>query len=119
MPQTPKIIIGICILGVAVSSLVGGFLFPNPIVSKLVDQAPNEIREEAAKANKGIAGGYFGLYIFTYNISQSIANLILGFIYTGGNASNPMLITLAMPISGIIVVFAYLFLKRLDLGQDK
>jgi Na+/melibiose symporter-like transporter len=109
--------LGIIIMGIAISSLVGGYLFPNPIVTRLVDAAPEEIKKTTENSGKGISGSYFGLYIFTYNIAQAISNLILGFILTGENKSNPTIIALGLPIAGIITFLAYLFLKPMNLPK--
>jgi Na+/melibiose symporter-like transporter len=119
MPTGLRLGLGVCILGVAIACLAGGYLFPNPIVSVLIDNAPEELRRRVTDQGKGISGAYFGLFIFTYNIAQAVANLILGFIFTGGNARNPTIIALGLPLAGVILVIAYWFLRRVAINQRK
>ncbi|MHA1683041.1 MAG: MFS transporter [Promethearchaeota archaeon] len=110
--------LGAVIMGFLISSLVGGYLFPNPIVSKLVDRAPEHIKKEAERGNKAISGSYFGLYILFYNISQALANIILLFIITEDTKENPIVIIVCIPISGVMVFISYLFLRRLHLPRE-
>nr|MDO8115342.1 MFS transporter [Candidatus Sigynarchaeota archaeon] len=110
-----KFILGIVIVGILISSLVAGYLFPNPIVSRLVDLAPEEIRKAASSSSKGIAGSYFGLYLFTYNMAQAAANLLLGFIFTDQTKDDPFLIALMIPIAGAMTLVSWCFLRKIEL----
>ena len=110
-----RFFLGAAVMGMLISSLVGGYLFPNPIVSLLVDRAPNFIKEEAKKQNTALSGSYFGLYIFSYNISQAIANVMLAFIITEQTKDDPITIILTIPIAGVLVLISYLFLRKLKL----
>jgi Na+/melibiose symporter-like transporter len=112
-----RFIIGIVVLGMLVSALVGGYLFPNPIVSRLVDLAPLEIKKEASRVQKGLSGSYFGLYILVYNLAHAIANLSLGFIFTDQNKEDPLLITAILPVTGLIVFISWLFLRKIQLPK--
>jgi Na+/melibiose symporter-like transporter len=111
---TIRLLLGVIIIGIAISSLVGGYLFPNPIIAQLIDDAPESIKSK----QKDISGSYFGLYIFTYNIAQAISSLILGALLTGDNKENPVIINLTMPIAGILVLIGWLCLRKLTL-QNK
>ena len=115
MDFSVRFILGVTIVGILVSSLVGGYLFPNPIISQLVDIAPEPIRKEAARSNKGIAGAYFGLYIFVYNLANAISNIVLGLLFTDQTKEDPVLITLVVPIAGILVFVSFLFLRKITL----
>ena len=42
MPTALKMILGVILLGIAISSLVGGYLFPNPIIAQLIDEVPSD-----------------------------------------------------------------------------
>lgn len=110
-----RFVVGIAIIGILVSSLVGGYLFPNPIMSQIVDLAPEAIRKEVARSNKGISGVYFGLYILVYNLANAVANIILGLVFTDQTKSDPVLITLIVPLSGVMVLVSWLFLRKLEL----
>ncbi|NMC03758.1 MAG: hypothetical protein GYA24_01035 [Candidatus Lokiarchaeota archaeon] len=111
--------LGAMVLGILISSLVGGYLFPNPIVSTLVDRAPETIRKEADLAGRGLSGSYFGSYIFAYNISQALTNIVLVFILTEETKQNPIYILGTLPIAGVMVLASYLLLRRLDLPAGK
>jgi Na+/melibiose symporter-like transporter len=119
MPFELRFVLGAIILGVLISSLVGGYLFPNPIVSTLVDRAPAEMRQKADALGRGIAGSYFGLYIFFYNISQALTNIVLLFILPKERLEDAFFILLTLPVAGILVLFSYLFLRKLDLPHKK
>ncbi|MHA1340570.1 MAG: MFS transporter [Promethearchaeota archaeon] len=137
MDKNIKFIIGIINLGLIIATLVGGYLYMNPIVSKLIDLAPEKVRKLVEKYSNSnsenmdnstvtprndstkLSGAYFGAYIFSYNIAQAVANLILGLILTGDKAKNPTIITLTLPISGIFVLIAYLFLKPINIPHFK
>ncbi len=112
-----RFVIGVVILGVLVSALVGGYLFPNPIVSRLVDLAPPEIKNEANRLQKGLSGSYFGLYILVYNLAHALANLLLGFIITDANKTDPVLITSLLPVTAVIVFVSWLFLRKMNLPK--
>lgn len=113
-----RFVLGAVIVGILISSLVGGYLFPNPIVSNLVDRAPLEMREKASAAGKGISGAYFGLYIFSYNISQAFTNILLAVILTEERKEDPFFILLTIPVAGILVLVSYLFLRKLHLPHQ-
>ncbi|MEX2683489.1 MAG: MFS transporter [Candidatus Sigynarchaeota archaeon] len=121
IPMEPGIrfALGAVVLGMLISSLVGGYLFPNPIVSTLVDRAPSAMRARADALGRGISGSYFGLYIFSYNISQALTNIILLFIITQETKTNPLYILATLPVAGILVLISYLFLRKLDLPKMK
>ncbi|MHA1791142.1 MAG: MFS transporter [Promethearchaeota archaeon] len=113
-----RFILGSAVVGILISSLVGSYLFPNPIVSILVDHAPEHLKKQDGNENqKQIAGSYFGSYIFSYNISQAIANVILTFILTEHTKKDPVFILISLPVAGILVFASYLFLKRLKLVE--
>ncbi|HME56328.1 MAG TPA: MFS transporter [Candidatus Lokiarchaeia archaeon] len=116
---TLRFILGVAIVGILISALVGGYLFPNPIISQLVDIAPEAIRKEAARSNKGIAGAYFGLYILVYNLANAIGNIILGLIFTDQTKNNPVIITLVIPLAGVMVFVSWLLLRRLELPHQQ
>ncbi|MHC1591205.1 MAG: MFS transporter [Candidatus Helarchaeales archaeon] len=117
MPWLLRFGIGVVIMGILISSLVAGYLFPNPIVSILVDNAPAEIRNSVSKYNKALSGSYFGLYIFSYNISQAFANIILASLISDQTKQDPTIITLMLPISGLLVLLSWAFLKKLRISS--
>jgi len=92
-----KVSLAYAIIAVCLFCLVVGYLFPNPIISKLVDLAPSDDPEQQP-VKKSQAGAYFGSYLFILNIANVIGDIIYGFILTGGNEDNPIAIALFFPI---------------------
>jgi len=88
-----KQIVAFVFIAGAISNLVGGFILPNPIISELSDQMPEELREEDGKKS---AGAYFGSYLFMLNIANATGDIVLGAIMTGDNARNPLIIGLLL-----------------------
>jgi Na+/melibiose symporter-like transporter len=117
-PQRLKQIIGGGVSGLFVSSLLGGYLFPNPITAALIEDAANfspdlESKQEAVKE---MSGSYFGLNLFALNYSSGIAGVLLGVIFSGVRAEDPVFIILAFSFTGIFFLIGYLFLKKIKLS---
>ena len=115
------LIVGGLDIGIALACLVGGYLFPNPIISAIVEEkAQDQSNELSLDENiSKLSGNYFGLNLFVLNIASGLANIILGLIFTGGNERNALFIVLAMPIAGIFQLFGLFFLKRVSLKIDQ
>ena len=96
MPQNTLMIVGIIIMGVALAALVGQFLFTNPIMSALVDEGQQYALIFKFKDTENLAGAYFGMWSLIINLASGVANLILGLIYTGTNATNPFLSVMSL-----------------------
>ena len=119
-PEWVGLLFGIFIIGFLVSCLLAGFIFPNPITSALVD----EIKMEQSQNNdniegKSLSGAYFGLNLFSMNISSGIASLILGIIFVGDNAEDPLFITLTFPVIALIYGIGLYFLQKVKLKKKK
>lgn len=114
-----RFILGVFILGTVISAIVGGFLFPNPIISSLIDQKKGFMREENATNNEEITGSYFGMHLFSMSLASGIANIILGMIFTGGNETNRNMIIWSLPITALITVISMFFLSKLKIPSKK
>ena len=113
-----RVVIGIILMGLAISSLVGSFLFPNPIISAIVDESASKL--EFTSKLEGISqlsGSYFGLNLFILNFASAIANIVFGALLTGGNEENPFLILISLPIAGLFFIVSTIFLKRIKLEK--
>jgi len=115
-PELIGMILGVIILGFLVSSLLAGFIFPNPITSALVDEIKlKQSQSEDNNKEENLSGAYFGLNLFSMNFSSGIASLILGIIFVGDNAENPTFITLTFPVIGLIYGIGLYFLQKVKL----
>jgi hypothetical protein len=106
-------------LGTVISAIVGGFLFPNPIISSLIDQKKGFMRETNATNNEEITGSYFGMHLFSMSLASGIANIILGMIFTGGNETNRNMIIWSLPITALLTVISMVFLSKLKIPSKK
>ena len=103
------------LIGIALACLVGGFLFPNPLMSSIIDDVSQKSENNDPNMRSKISGAYFGINLFIVNFASAIANILLGFIFTGGNQNNSFLIIITLPITGIIFGFAWVSVNRIHL----
>jgi Na+/melibiose symporter-like transporter len=106
---------GAVFIGIALTCLVGGLLFPTPLLSGIIDESARMNWNGTEKMGTKLSGAYFGINTFMVNIASSIANMILGVIFTGGNQSNTTLLILSLPVSGIFFFFAWFSLYRIHM----
>ncbi|NMC03748.1 MAG: MFS transporter, partial [Candidatus Lokiarchaeota archaeon] len=111
MDKALKITLAYSIIAVCLFCLVVGFLIPNPIISKLVDMAP-DAGNEVATQKKSQSGAYFGSYLFMLNMANVAGDFIFGAILTGGNATNPIAIAMFFPVSAVFYFVSVLVFNR-------
>ncbi len=117
-PEWAGMLFGVIILGLLVSSLLAGFIFPNPITSALVDEIKIEQpQSEDNNKEENLSGAYFGLNLFSMNFSSGVASLILGMIFIGDNAEDPTFIILTFPVIGLIYGIGLYFLQKVKLKK--
>ncbi len=118
-PEWAEMLFGVIVIGFLVSSLLAGFIFPNPITSALVDEIKLEQSQgEDNNKEENLSGAYFGLNLFSMNFSSGIASLILGLIFVGDNAENPTFIILTFPVIGLIYGIGLYFLQKVKLKKN-
>jgi hypothetical protein len=93
------------------------FLIPTPLISAVIDEGVNIFKDQTLNRSQ-LAGTYFGLNSFTTGIATAAATLILGLIYTGGRANDPLYLVLALPISAIIFGLAYFSIKLMKIDPQ-
>ncbi len=81
-------------------------------MSALVDEGQQYALIFKFKDTENLAGAYFGMWSLIINLASGVANLILGLIYTGTNATNPFLLVMSLPITGVFYILTVLFLNR-------
>ncbi len=101
MDKYARIGVSFVIVGAILLCLVTGYILPNPILAKLVDLVPEE-----PACKKNISGSYYGAFLFMLNMANAIGDIIIGFLLTEGNQTNPLFITLILPISSLLYFVA-------------
>ena len=87
---------------------MSGYLLPNPIISALVDDAPESVKQ---KYGTVLSGSYFGSYLFLLNIANALGDVIIGIILMGENAENVFFIALVLPVASITYLLSVLIFK--------
>jgi len=117
-PEWVGMVFGVIILGLLVSCILSGFIFPNPITSALIDEIKLEqSQSENNNKEENLSGAYFGLNLFSMNFSSGVASLIIGIIFVGNNAEDPTFITLTFPVIGLIYGIGLYFLHKVKLKK--
>ncbi|MFX0103733.1 MAG: MFS transporter, partial [Candidatus Hodarchaeota archaeon] len=114
-----KIVIGLILMGIGISCLVTGYIFPNPIISSLIEEEMICRKEKSSEDCTNISGIYFGSYLFTLSISYAVGNFVLGSLFTGKNAENPTIITLLFPLAAIAFFVSYLVMRKVKIQKAK
>lgn len=102
------LVIAFVIIAGALFNIVTGYLLPNPIISALVDDAPDKVKE---KLGGVVSGSYFGSYLFLLNIASAVGDIIIGILLSGVNARNPFFIALVFPLAGLTYLISVLIFR--------
>ncbi len=115
-----RVIIGGILISLALFCFVGAFLYPNPIISALVDEKAVELNSgNRLESTSKLSGSYFGLNLLLLNFFGAVANIILGAIFTGGNEENPILIVITFPIAAFLFLATNFFLRKIKLEKSE
>jgi hypothetical protein len=91
-------------------------LFAIPISASIIHKAASKIDpDNIEKSISNISGIYYGLSGFMVSIGSAVASLIAGFVLSGANQSNPVIILTLFAIRGVFFTFPLLFLRKLKL----
>jgi Na+/melibiose symporter-like transporter len=113
-----ELILFIITIGTILGSMYGLGLFNPPLASVLVYEAADRVEDaDFDETVSNISGAYFGVSSFIMAAGSSLASLIVGFILTGSNAENSMIITLTISSMGIFYLVSLFFLKRIKLQK--
>jgi len=114
-----KIFIFILSIGTILGSMYAFPLFAIPIGATLVHEA--SYKEEKLNTSISISklsGAYYGSLTFITSIGQALSSIILGFILSGPNENNPIVITFLISSMGIFYLISLLFLKNIKLNEE-
>ncbi len=98
------------LVGLALTSMVAGYILPNPIIGQLADA--NRIKK--ADSQTANSGSYFGTWLLILNVSNTLGDLLLGGILSG-NERNPLILKALFPITAVLFFVSYLFVNKIIL----
>jgi len=99
-----RLAFAVAVIGFIIFNLVTGYILPNPITAKLVDDA----RE---RGGKNLTGSYFGAYLFVGNMASALGDVILGIMLAGSNSENPVSISMLLPVAASLLLAAALVFR--------
>lgn len=135
MERVLKLVLGTVVSSLLVIALVGILIFPNPIISALVDkrQASLKAKARAARAARAensagtdapgkvspehaqLAGKYQGINLFILNFSSALANVIYAWGYKALKTLDVQFTVLLLPIAAVFTFLSIFFLVRVHL----
>lgn len=110
IPMEPQIVwtVTYVLIGFALMGMVAGYILPNPIVSQLSDAS----KKSPSGSN---SGAYFGSMLLMMNFSNTLGDLVLGFILSG-NERDPIVLKAIFPITAMLFFLSFLFAKKIQLN---
>jgi len=91
-------------------------LFSIPITAALVHEAAENSNEENVDIGLSkISGAYYGLSSFINSMGPAAASLIVGFILSGQNKENPIILILLWCSIGFFYLFTLFFIRRIKI----
>jgi hypothetical protein len=89
-------------------------LFSIPLTAAIVHEAAeNSDEPDIDVAMSKISGSYYGLASFVRSLGPASASLFVGFILSGPNEANPIILILLWVIIGFFYLVIFVFLKRI------
>ncbi|MHA2281037.1 MAG: MFS transporter [Promethearchaeota archaeon] len=93
-------------------------LFGIPINASLIHKAAEKNdAENIEKSISEISGIYYGFSTFMFSIGYALSTFLAGFILTGSNAENPVIILILIASRGIFVAISLGFLRKLKFND--
>ncbi|MFX1571845.1 MAG: MFS transporter [Promethearchaeota archaeon] len=118
LPNAFVVILFILSIGTILGSMYGFGLFNPPLASALVYEAAENNKEfSLEEAVSNISGAYFGLNSFVMSIGSALSSLLIGFILTGSNSENSIILTLTFSSMGIFYLLSLFFIRKLKLKK--
>lgn len=119
LPYWVKITFFVITFGTVLGSMYSFPLFSIPLAASLVHEAADNLNESNSDVAMGkISGGYYGLQSFVRSFGPAMASLFVGFILSGSNKENPILIALIFFSMSFFYLIAYIILRSIKLKAD-
>ncbi|MHA1884318.1 MAG: hypothetical protein ACW96S_04655, partial [Promethearchaeota archaeon] len=113
-----SLVIYIIVFGTILGSNYSVTLFAIPINASLIHKAAEKRdSENLEKSISEISGIYYGFSTFMFSMGYSISTFLVGFILTGSNAENPVIILILIAVRGIFVAISLVFLRKLKFNE--
>ena len=97
-------------------SMYSGPLFAIPIRAALVHEAAeNSEDSNIDNAMAKISGSYYGLSSFISSLGPATASLLFGFILSGPNQENPIVLILLFVSMGVYYLLSLFFIRRIKI----
>ncbi|MFX0082483.1 MAG: MFS transporter [Candidatus Hodarchaeota archaeon] len=101
-------------------SMYSAPLFSIPLTAALVHEAAENSEESNIDlAMPKISGSYYGLASFVRSLGAAIISLIIGFILSGENQSNPIIMVLLWVVMGFFYLVALVAIKKIKVKDLK
>jgi len=95
-------------------SMYSAPLFSIPITAALVHEAAENSEEpDIDEAISKISGSYYGLASFVRSLGAASVSLIIGFILSGENESNPIIMVVLWVVMGFFYLVALVAIKKI------
>jgi Na+/melibiose symporter-like transporter len=117
IPDSARLAITMVSSCVVVFGIVASYLTPMPIISAIIDEAPNAFPAKEFK-KETLSGLYTGMNSLFVNIACALGTLFMGIYFSGGNERNVFLLILIFPLIAVIYVFGWVCNKRLSLASQ-
>jgi GPH family glycoside/pentoside/hexuronide:cation symporter len=113
-----EIVLFVITIGTVLGTMYAVNLFTTPLASALIYEAAEEKNERNLdKEVSNISGSYFGIQSFILAFGQSMSTIMIGFILSGANEENPIIITITLASMGIFYFISLLFLRKINLKR--
>jgi hypothetical protein len=113
-----KFALALIIVGACMAILCAYFLIPTPLWGAIIDE--REKMSRGTNTDQGKTGGvYFGVNNLILNSASAFANMILGFIYTGGREKDAFLLVLSLPIAAVFYLLTWSVCRKIQLENTK
>jgi len=119
LPFEFKVVLFVFTMGTILGSIYAFNLFSGPLASAIVYESAGKNGDvDLDKGVSQISGAYFGLNSFIISIAGGIASIMIGFILSGPNEANPIIITLSLASMGIFYLISLIILRKIEINEE-
>jgi Na+/melibiose symporter-like transporter len=118
MPYFLKIVLYIVTFGTILGTSYAVPLFGIPLGATLIQEAAtNNSTSNLDETISNISGSYYGFSQFVQSLGAAVTSIVIGFILTGANQSNPVLITIMFAMQSLFFLIAVTFIRRIKIEK--
>ncbi|MHA2395021.1 MAG: MFS transporter [Promethearchaeota archaeon] len=113
-----SLVLYVIVFGTILGSNYSVPLFSIPINASIIHKAAEkEDSENIDKSISEISGIYYGFSTFMFSAGYALSTFIAGFILTGSNAENPIIILILIAVRGVFAAISLVFLRKLKFND--